>query len=248
MLNAHAGLDSMNIQIRKMCASAAAQIATLSDANPVQKVAQKAMTFVKRHRTTLHHIMQAWGIHPKYMETVEVARLPPGWRCPIEVVQGKTKEAAIEQERNNEADMQIYTDSSGYKGKIGAAAVLYRGMESVKVLRKCFGEEDKHTVFERECMEQILGLELLRREMGSRRSRIQTATIETDNQAGMKAMDGAGGGSARYIVDEALKRIWKIQEIDSSMEITGHQGTQTYPEMSGQIRKQNTQQRAGKQS
>lgn len=164
-LEAHAGLLPMDLRVGRTCIMSAARITTLPDIHPLNKLAHKAACFVKRHRSPLHYILKIWGPLPKEMETIATVQRVPDWRCPIEIVIGETAEEAEERERNNEADVQIYMDGSGYKGHIGAAAVLYRGMKKVKVLRKCVGPEEKHMVFEGECMGQVLGFELLRREV-----------------------------------------------------------------------------------
>ncbi|KAF5374636.1 hypothetical protein D9615_008936 [Tricholomella constricta] len=67
------------------------------------------------------------------------------------------------------------------------------------------GTEKEHTVFEGECIGQILGMELIRRELG-----IRTATVGTDNQAGMQALMNPGPGTGRYLVDQVIAGIEKI--------------------------------------
>ncbi|KNZ76769.1 hypothetical protein J132_08680 [Termitomyces sp. J132] len=109
--------------------------------------------------------MTVWGVHPKDMETIEVMRLPPDWKCPIKVIHGEMEEEVVKREGNNKADIRIYTDRSGYKGNVGVAVVLYRGREKAKVMRKFLGSEEKHMVFEGECVKQVLGFELLRGKM-----------------------------------------------------------------------------------
>ncbi|KNZ74446.1 hypothetical protein J132_06958, partial [Termitomyces sp. J132] len=232
LLEAHAGIEPMDLRIQRMCVTAAARIAAMPDTHPLRKPAEKAARFVKRHRAPLHYLMKALGEHPKNMETIEIVRLPPDWECPVTVVLGESKDEAEERERNNRADVRIYTDGSGHHGNIGAAAVLYREGQKAKVMRKRIGGEEKHTVFEGECVGQAMGFELLRREVRGRnrgRRRIRTVTVGTDNQAGMKALEAPGRGTARYIVDEILKGIQKVREIDPSMRIRvywtpGHAG------------------------
>ncbi|KAG5733033.1 putative 115 kDa protein in type-1 retrotransposable element [Termitomyces sp. T112] len=232
LLEAHAGIEPMDLRIQRMCVTAAARIAAMPDTHPLRKPAEKVARFVKRHRAPLHYLMKALGEHPKNMETIEIVRLPPDWECPVTVVLGESKDEAEERERNNRADVRIYMDGSGHHGNIGAAAVLYREGQKAKVMRKRIGGEEKHTVFEGECVGQAMGFELLRREVRGRnrgRRRIQTVTVGTDNQAGMKALEAPGRGTARYIVDEILKGIQKVREIDPSMRIRvywtpGHAG------------------------
>ena len=162
------------------------------------------------------------------MEVIDIVHPPPDWKCLVNVIIGKSAEEAKERERNNEADVRIYMDGLGYRGEIGAAAVLYRGMERVKVMRKQLGPETKHTVFEGECVGQVLGFELLKRELRGQR-KIQTVTMGTDNQAGIRAVGAPGKGLARYFVDRVLEGISKVKAIEPRVEITiywtpGHEG------------------------
>lgn len=81
-------------------------------------------------------------------------------------------------------------------------------------MRKCLGSDQDHTVFEGECVGQMLGLELLRREARGR-GRIRDVTIGTDNQGGMGVVRNPGQGTARYLVDEVLERIQRVKKIDA---------------------------------
>lgn len=79
-------------------------------------------------------------------------------------------------EHKNDADMRFYTDGSGHNGQVGAAAVLYRGFRPPKVLQYHLGSEEDHTVPEEECMGQISGMELLKKEVG-----VRMVTFRIDN-------------------------------------------------------------------
>lgn len=217
LLEAHAGLMPIPTRIKKACVLAAACIALMPQTHPLYKPARRAAKFVKRHRAPLHHIMKAMGRHPNDMETIAIVWHPPDWRCPFKITIDGTVEEAEERERHNEAEIRIYSDGSGHKGRIGAAAVLYRRFRrEVRVLRKCLGSDKDHTVFEGECVGQLLGLELLRREARGR-GRIRDATLGTDNQAGMKAVGDTGRGTARYLVDEILDGFRRVENINAHL-------------------------------
>ncbi|KAE9407131.1 hypothetical protein BT96DRAFT_750408, partial [Gymnopus androsaceus JB14] len=51
-------------------------------------------------------------------------------------------------------------DGSGYKGGVGAAAVLYRDGEEIETVRFRLGSDDDHEVFEAEIVGLILSLHL----------------------------------------------------------------------------------------
>lgn len=228
LLEAHAGLLPMSVRVQKICVRAAARIASMPETHPLHKVARRAARFVKKHRAPLHYILKALGEDPREVERIDIVRKPPGWKCPVEVTIDSSVDEAVRREWSNEADIRVYTDGSGHKGRIGAAAVLYRGFEKPKVARKCLGRQEEHTVFEGECVGQALGMELLRRELTGRRI-VRTAAVGTDNQAGMLALRDPGPGTGRYLIDEVLKGIQRIRSTGSNVDIgifwtPGHQG------------------------
>ncbi|KAH0578178.1 hypothetical protein H2248_004053 [Termitomyces sp. 'cryptogamus'] len=98
--------------------------------------------------------MKALGKDSRDVETIEVLRLVPEWKCSVEVTIDGTAEKAIEKEWKNNTNIRIYTDESGYKEKIGVVAVLYWGIKVTKVVRKCLGREEDHTVAEEGTEEQ----------------------------------------------------------------------------------------------
>ncbi|KNZ78910.1 hypothetical protein J132_08135 [Termitomyces sp. J132] len=209
MLEAHVGLVLMGIRIKKMCVGVAARIAVMPDMHPLYKPVRRAARSIRQHQAPLHEIMRALGEKPDDMETIAIVRHPPEWECPIEVDIDSSVEEVEERERHNKADITVYMDGSGHKGKIGVVAVLYRGFrKEVKVMRKCLGSEEKHTVFKGECVGQMLGLELLRREVRQEvraKRRVRDTTIGMDNQAGMQMLEDSGPGMARYLVDAVEK-------------------------------------------
>lgn len=52
-------------------------------------------------------------------------------------------------------------NGSEYRSSIEAVAVLYWGFNRPKMAKKCLRSNQEHTVFEEECMRQVLGVELL---------------------------------------------------------------------------------------
>ena len=58
--------------------------------------------------------MRALGEHPKNMETIDIVRHLPDWKCLVEVIVGEIADEAVERERNIDTDIRIYTNGSGY--------------------------------------------------------------------------------------------------------------------------------------
>ena len=65
---------------------------------------------------------------------------------------------------NDPAGVKVYADSSGIEGKVGAAAVLYRGDTQVQSLQCHMGTLKDHTTYGAKVVGIILGLELLKQE------------------------------------------------------------------------------------
>lgn len=115
LLDTHAGLLPMNMQIQKICVRATACIAALPESHPLFKPAWRAAKFVKRHRSPLYYIMKTLGEDPKAVETMDIMRKPPGWRCPVKVTIDNSMDKAVSRKWDNEADICIYTDGLGHK-------------------------------------------------------------------------------------------------------------------------------------
>lgn len=95
------------------------------------------------------------------------------------------------------ADVRGYSDGSGYKGGVGAAAVLYVGEEEVQTLRFRLGSDLDHEVYEAECVGLILSLHLARLQ----RQPIHKLSLWLDNTSSITASDTDKTGSAHYLLD-----------------------------------------------
>jgi len=103
-----------------------------------------------------------------------------------------------------ESDIRIYTDGSGYEGKVGAAAVLYRkgADELEKILRYHLGPLTKHTTFEGEAVGSILAAWMMQGQTEVGKS---TMTSYTDSQAFIKSTGVRKAGPGQYLVMEYLR-------------------------------------------
>ncbi|KAJ3925428.1 MAG: hypothetical protein NXY57DRAFT_1070359, partial [Lentinula lateritia] len=88
---------------------------------------------------------------------------------------------------------KIFTDGSGYKGYIGASAVLYKGREEASTIRYRLGPEEHHEVYEGECVGMMLALHLLRNEVNP-----VAVSIWSDSTAAIAASDSAQSGPSHY--------------------------------------------------
>lgn len=115
-----------------------------------------------------------------------------------------SKEASIKEEAEDNSDIKIFTDGSGYEGGVGAAAVLYRkgAEEPEKVLRFHLGSLKEHTTYEGEAVGSILAAWMLQNQPEVGKS---TVTSYTDSQAFIKATGARKAGPGQYLVMEYLR-------------------------------------------
>ena len=102
----------------------------------------------------------------------------------------------------NSTETQLYSDGSTIDGKVGAAAVMYRGGQEVKSLRLHLGSVDEHTMFKAEAVGVILSLHLLSYEWDSR-----NASIKLDNQAVLAAILIHKPKPAQTLIDEIILQV-----------------------------------------
>ncbi len=89
---------------------------------------------------------------------------------------------AMAMERMDRSEVRAYGDGSGIDGGIGAAAVIYKGDQRVKMLRLKVGSAKEHEVYNGEGLALTLCLEPLHN-----MSNIKSASISIDNTAAIQA-------------------------------------------------------------
>ena len=119
-----------------------------------------------------------------------------------------TVEEACKAERECEADIKIYSDGSGNEGNVGAAAIMKFGFRIPKTARFHLGSLTKHTVFEGECIGQLLGLRLLQSSSINLNGR--EISLGVDNQAAIARLNMRVSNSATYITDEIYKVVYEL--------------------------------------
>ncbi len=114
-------------------------------------------------------------------------------------------------------DHYIYSDGSGFKAKIGAAAWM-QPLESApngEVQRLYhLGSETHHTIFEAELIGVLLALDIIKSTPC-----LTKVTILLDSQAAIQALQSGKTKSGKYLVDEFYKQIHKIQAKRRSLRI-----------------------------
>jgi len=182
LLFAHADLVPLKEHIKIVCQWAALQLATLPEEHLLSQIVKKATKCrPKKHPALIHDILHMANLGKKRVEMIATLLRPPRWKCKMKTIIPKLREDTSRGKREDESDIRIYTDGSGQQGRIGAAAALVYGFRPVKVARYHLGSETRHTVYEGECVGQILALCLL--QQSNLNLNRATVMITTDNQA-----------------------------------------------------------------
>ncbi|PPQ86788.1 hypothetical protein CVT26_004037, partial [Gymnopilus dilepis] len=119
---------------------------------------------------------------------------------------------------------------SGKDGGIGAAAVLYEGRREPTSARWHLGTSKEHTVFEGECVGQLLGLRLLQEQTKRRLyNSITTVSIAVDNQSSLRRHARRDPQPGAYIIEEIHSTYKKLKQQHPNFRIKfrwvpGHEG------------------------
>ena len=206
----HANLTPIRILLKETSLKGYARLSTRSPTHPITPlIAQTYKQQPKKHNTSLHHLAQTAKFNANEMEKIPPTRQRPGTTPVFSTDIAVTKEASIVNDKVMFPNgRMIYTDGSGFKGAIGAAAVLYVNGIKKAQLRYQLGPDTKHTVFEGEQVAIILGLHLTRNILGTR----ELINLSIDNQAMIKMMNTNQPQPAQYLIDEIKHIMNKIHE------------------------------------
>ena len=203
ILDMHAKLLPIHLEMDKQCHRAATRIATLPPAHPLHKPAKKcAARAVKRHASPLHKLMSVYGVRPSDTESIRAAPRNPATshKRPFTVSIPADKEASTMEDKQATEVVKVYTDGSSQDGKVGAAAVLKRADQPTRKLHFHLGPSTHHTVHEAELIGILLGLHLIKTDKKAKTS----YSIGVDNQAALSALNGVKATSGQYITDVIL--------------------------------------------
>ncbi|KAG9220041.1 hypothetical protein CCMSSC00406_0007901 [Pleurotus cornucopiae] len=178
---------------------AALRLATLPEGHPLfPHVRRAAAVDVRKFRSPVHALMNDFKRDIRGVETVQTTRWDATWRSKLKIEIAGTREEAKRRESADKTRVKIYTDGSGYKGQIGAAAVMMRDGRQVGRLKMNLGSDKECIVYNGECAAIILAMELIRRQTG-----LAEASIYVDNQAAIIAMGSRKAVPGSYLLDYA---------------------------------------------
>ncbi|CAA7269138.1 unnamed protein product [Cyclocybe aegerita] len=237
---AYTDLMPFHLMVDKVRFMAALRLATLPATHPLHTaVKSAAKRKVKRHTTPLHDLMHMYKLQPELMEKIKGVQQGPKWAPQVRIQIARSKERAEEEERKRaDDDIRIYTDGSGYEGRIGGAAVLYRGGVVKRTLWHRLGKETAHTVYEGEGVGLILAMELIRKEQ----RRIRAVTVGVDSQAAIQAIPSTKLKPGHYLWDIFHEQIDQVRKIHNDIKITvrwtpGHIGIEGNERADGEAKK-----------
>lgn len=113
-------------RIQNICQQATLRLAAVPLSHPLHPFVKNAANrFVKRHRSSLHHLFHAYSIHPDAIEPLTRSRPKPTTSPPYKIHIAPNPETAIEEisKLDHEHHTTIYSDGSGTDKGIGAAAI-----------------------------------------------------------------------------------------------------------------------------
>jgi ribonuclease HI len=227
----HAGLPPVEHRLSRLCALAATRAATLPKSHPLHLTVRRkaAQRPVKRHRTTLQTLLHLNETDPTRMEKIRPSRRPPNFKPRHTTQVPPSKEDAKELDKRIEnTGVRIYSDGSGYRGRIGASAVLYENGVRKKTVKYSLGPDTEYTVFEGEAIGALMGIHLANQSTLARSGTVPVS-ISLDNQALIASLNNQKPRPSHTIIDwihdaveganedvaEALEFIW----------VPGHRGS-----------------------
>jgi ribonuclease HI len=219
VLEAHANLPPFKFIVERICMRDAVRLATLPETHvlygPVKRAGKK---YIKRLRSPLHEIMNAFKVQPTKMEKIKSIRHLSNWRPTVtpEVWGDKddVKERIREETDNNPDRIWIYTDGSAHNGGVGAAAVMYKGKDLIDVKRQYLGTDKEHTVYEAEAIGLALGIGFL-----GERIEGGDALLGLDNQAIQLGLVARKGRTAGYIMDEVNDMLQRLKYYNRNINV-----------------------------
>jgi len=122
-----------------------------------------------------------------------------GWTPKLAIRIADSKDKAKEEDEAERARIQVYSDGSGIRGKIGAAVVLYKDGRLKGTRRLQLGSDKHHMVYEGEGIGMILGLLQLIRE--EREEINGMVPMGVDNQAAIMVTSNIRPGPSHHIWD-----------------------------------------------
>ena len=224
-LNAVADILPAQQLINKHCQRAALRLATIPKTHPlyaaVRRTSRRANRGEKRKHlpSPLDKLFEAFPIDVENTETILPVRQTPKYQPKFKIRIADDKKMSVKEDEDDTAQVKVYTDGSGYKGMIGASAVLYRyhpgGRKTEKYLQYHLGPDTEYTVCDGETVGLTLAAHLLQEERG-----VGRASGSADNQAAIRSTTSIKPKSGHHLVDMFTKRLQAARKTNTNLNLT----------------------------
>ena len=152
------------------------------------------------HTSPLYNILDSAKIRNNSIETINTISKHPTWQNEVKTVIAKSREEAEQLIKDDESNIKIYTDGSSLNEGVGATAVLIQGIRPARIVRHHLGRASRHTVYESECIGQILALKMLQK-LGQDFDG-KDIIVTTDNQASLHAYSARKPTPGGYLIED----------------------------------------------
>ena len=162
---------------------------------------QASSRIIKCHKSILHYLFYTTRLHPDNVETIQPIQWCQTYQPAFNTIISADKEAALTlaNSTNHSLPIRIYSDGSGYKGGIGAAAMLYQGNRVIDTLHYYLGPDTEHTVYEGKVVSITLGFYMFYK---LNCQLTETVLIGLDNQVELKALNNQCLKPGHYLLNK----------------------------------------------
>lgn len=200
-LDLHANILPIIPRLNLAAFKFALRLRTLPSSHPLQKTVKRCLRVPLHHKSPIHNLMEAF---PELRQDIEIidsrpVPAPPPDALSFSIANSKD-EAKAAVGLISESATCIFTDGSGFKNGVGAAAWLkpLNTAPNGGVARLLhLGKDTHHTVFEAELLGAILALDII-----CNTPRLTKAIILLDSQAAIQALQSRKTQSGRYLVKQ----------------------------------------------
>jgi ribonuclease HI len=226
ILEVYTNLLPTTLLLQNTCYRAIMCITTHPKTHPLyEPLRQAACRYVNSHRTSLHKLTHQFTVIPDDIKTLIPSRRSPSSTNPWSMHIAKTKEEAITEHEQLTDDIQVYSDSSWYKGQVGTAATLFCAGKPPRTLHYHLGTDKEHTVFKAE----EVGLTLAARLIAMEQHISFPISISVDNQVSIQAGKSFYSRPGSYLADRVCRMIWNLAKHHEGFALTirwvpGHSG------------------------
>jgi ribonuclease HI len=210
-LDANAFLLPAPLVISKWQHRATVRMAMLPFDHPLARTVRiKTTRSLKKHKAPINKLAATFNCDPVSMEKIPATARDPMLKgtLPFTTNIAEDREASAKEAEEAREEIQVYSDGSALNGKVGAAAILYRGDSPPRKLHLHLGTEKEHTVHEAELVGILLALHLINMEKyGS-----TTCAIGVDNQAAIQAFNSSLRSPGHHLAREIIRVANQVQK------------------------------------